>query len=121
MAPRCHGRSSVGGEDCPLGQPRHHRAITSASTVAIMCTNCVTSLDALAANMIGVTALGTMAKDRLLGVLTGCPEVERHQRTWDHNAAFLSSIEQDPVAVLGSRPGTDHRAELPEEPELSTR
>jgi hypothetical protein len=86
-----------------------------------MCTNCVTSLDALAANAIGVTALGTMAKDRLLGILTGCSEAERHQRTWDHNAAFLSSIEQDPVAVLGPRPGTDHWAGPPQEPEFSAR
>ena len=79
-----------------------------------MCTNCVTGTEALLINSAGLVALGQGGWHRLTDRLRGRPAVERRQRAWEANAAFVRDLGLDPLEVLGAPPLVPADAELAE-------
>ena len=65
-----------------------------------MCGNCVTTADALAVGLPLVSAVFHESWRRLTG---------RHDASaaWDEDAAFLSALGHEPVALLGPRPAAE--------------
>ncbi|MGY9075179.1 MAG: hypothetical protein ACKVHU_19750 [Acidimicrobiales bacterium] len=79
-----------------------------------MCVNCVTSVDTLAANAVGIAAAIAAIRDRAFDFRIGRSRAERKQLCWERNAAFLASIGHTPEHVLGASPlvPTDDSPEL---------
>ena len=77
-----------------------------------MCLNCFSTGEVVAANAVLASGLSGQLATRLR--LRRRPleqRIRRRQAIWDKNAAFLSGLGHDPVALLGVRPG-----DLPSEP-----
>jgi hypothetical protein len=72
-----------------------------------MCASCFTSVDALAVNAVGVAAVFTKLRDRLIDLRVGRSREERTQLTWERSAAFMASMGLEPESVLGVAPHTD--------------
>ncbi len=72
-----------------------------------MCMNCVSNSDALAANVVGAAILAVNGWERWSDRRRGITRLERAQRTWLRNKAFIESLDLDPLEVLGPAPGID--------------
>jgi hypothetical protein len=71
-----------------------------------MCLNCFSTGEVIAANAVLASGLGSQLTIRMR-LLRKSPEQRRQRRqaVWDKNAAFLSDLGHDPIALLGPRPG----------------
>ncbi len=86
------------------------------ANVLTMCANCVTTLDSIALNAVGIAALATHAKDRY--VLHRDPgRGQRAERIRRQNVAFIASMGLDPVAVLGP---AHAKPSVPQRPDKKT-
>lgn len=70
--------------------------------------NCVSSVDAMAVASSGMAALASGGWQRIVDRIQGRSRRERRQRTWDADAAFLSSLGHDPEVLLGPPPERVH-------------
>lgn len=67
--------------------------------------NCVSNIDAVAANVLAGAVIAVNAAERISDRRQGITRLERSQRTWLRNRAFMIDMGLDPIAVLGPPPG----------------
>lgn len=75
-----------------------------------MCMNCVSNVDAIAANVVAGVVVAINAAERISDRRQGITPLERAQRTWLRNQSFMKEMDLDPIAVLGPPPGLPTRA-----------
>jgi hypothetical protein len=78
-----------------------------------MCTNCLTTFDAVVMQSAGAALLAQNGWARARDVLVGRHPNVRRQHAYDRNAAFLRTLELDPQLVLGARPAVPAAAVAP--------
>ncbi len=77
-----------------------------------VCMNCVSNVDAMAANTVIGVVVAVNGWERLSDRRSGITRLERAQRTWLRNHAFMRELGLDPIGVLGLPPGTPAAAPL---------
>lgn len=79
-----------------------------------MCMSCMTTADALATNSVLIAAGAVRFRERIVDRLRGRSRLDRAQETWESNAAFMRTLDLDPLETLGAPPA------VPTEPEART-
>lgn len=69
-----------------------------------MCTTCTTLFDLAATNVALGAVVATNWHERVQDRRRGISRLEREQRTWESNAAFLRSMGLEPLVVIGAPP-----------------
>lgn len=69
-----------------------------------MCGTCVTQVEAIGVQSIGLVAVTLSVARRVVLGRRGISGLARRASDWDESAAFLSRLGHDPADLLGPRP-----------------